>query len=306
MKKHLARIGLAALVMLAALAFPASAQAAFTGAGYYYAGGRMVITSDLNADGITDYTRGLGANFLVTKPYVSTQAFGGVHDHALAEISLEDSTQQNSIEMGIAVEPDAYGDYNPHLFTCAKKSGVYTNCYNSGASSPNWFDNTGNSVNLGSDLTADIGTAKTLQVFWATGTCGLSANGWFFYYNGSNIGCLDPHAVATGWTEVRVMQAFGEVAYNGGNNSGTAADKPCTDMGTGGAPGVNQSYISSLTTVTPTPATITTAFPLFTSTDANAYTSAVIGTQQRSFYYSGAGYKFSGGVASTPGNTGSC
>jgi hypothetical protein len=305
MRNHFARIGLAVLVALAALAIPTAAQAAFNGAGYYYAGGRMVITSDLNADGITDYTHGLGATFLITKPYVSTTLFGGVHDHSLIQISLEDSTQQNTIEMGVVVSPDAYGDYAPHLFTCARNAGVYNNCYNQGASSPNWFDNTSNPIGLGSDLTADIGTAKILQVFWSTGTCGLSANGWFAYYNGSNIGCFDPHAVATGWTQVRVMQAFGEVAYTGGNNPGTSNDKPNTDMGTGGAPGVGGSYISSLTTVGATPSTLTTAFPLFTSTDSGAYTSAAIGSQQRSFYISGAGYKFVGGVATLPGNTGS-
>jgi len=300
MKKILGSIGLTLLVLVSLLALPSVAEAtAFTGAGFYYAGGSQTFTG-------TDYVRGLSTNAYVAKPFVPNTAVSGIYDHSLIELAVHETTSGvsgNTVEAGIAVEPTVFGDFNPHLFGCSWTGGVAGGCWTGGT---NWVDNGANATNLGSDLTADIGTAKQLQVFWSMTGCGTYNNGWFITYAGTSVGCYTPAAFSAGFQTSKFVQAFGEYYYNGANNAGTANDKPCGDLGLGGTPGVGQAYVGSLSIVNPSPSTLTTSFTMFTPTDAPAFDATFATGSTRTFYYGKAGYKFVGGVATTPGNAGSC
>jgi hypothetical protein len=304
MKKLMSRIGLALLsllVVVASLAFASPAQATpFNGAGYYYVQASQTFTG-------TDYVGGLSANAYVAKPFVPATVYGGARDHSLIALGISRTTTalDDAVEVGIAVAHDQFGDDNPHLYSCAWHAGSpVTGCW-TGTGGP-WVDDTGNATNLGTDLTADIGTAKQIQVYQSTLDCGLSANGWHVYYNGSHVGCWQPTAFTAGWSTVKYVQSFGEYAYNGANNSGTSNDKPCGDMGLGGTPGVGQAYVGSLSIVNPSPGTLTTSFSLGAVTDSSAYDIAFASGSTRTFYYGKSGYKFVSGVATTPGNIGSC
>lgn len=295
------RFVIAAVATLAAvLGAAAPAQATpFTGAGSYYAGGSQTMSG-------TDYSQGLSGKLYVAKPFVEAGAFGGLYSHSLAELAVESTSGANpdTIEFGWTVDRNVNGDTNPHLFGYTWKAGV-PQCYNTCG----FVDNASNPINLGSDISADIGTAKLFQVFWSASACGPAASGWYLYYNGTSVGCYyAPVAVSAGYTTAKFVQAFGEYHYNGVNNSGTSNDKPCGDMGNGTAPGTGAAYISSLSLAFPSPSTLPTSFTLFSPTDSAAYNATwVVPTSPgTSFYYGGAGYKFVSGVATTPGNVGSC
>jgi len=290
------------VVVLSLLALPSAAQATpFNGAGYYYAGGSQTFSG-------TDYVQGWGGNAYVAKPFIPNTPTGGVYDHAVTDLVVNETTSGiagNAIEAGIAVNRNVWGDFNPHLFVCAWHNSVDNGCWTGGA---NWVDNGANAVDVGSDLSADIGTSKAIIIkYFATG-CGAASTGWWVQYGTAQVGCFTPTAFGgSTWSTSKFVQAFGEYHYNGVNNPGTSNDKPCGDLGNGTAPGVGAAYISSVTLYGASPGTLTPSLTLFTPTDANAYDAAFTsGTTTRSFYYGGAGYKFVSGVATTPGNVGSC
>lgn len=277
------------------------ALTAFNGAGYYYAGGSQTLSG-------TDTAGGLTANVLVTKPFVPNTPKSGLYDHSLADLAVSATTSGpagNAIEAFVAVEPNVWGDFNPHLGVCAWTGGVDVGCYTGGTT---WVDYAPNATNLGADLTADIGTSKQLEILYASTGCGGRPTGWWVAYGGNWIGCYTDQTFSTSFTSAKFLQAFSEYEYNGVNNPGTSNDKPCGDMGKGGTPGTGQSYIASLSMLNQSPSTLVTSFTLFTPTDQPAYDAnwTVPGSTTRSFYYGGAGYKFTAGVASTPGNVGSC
>lgn len=303
----MSRIGLALLPLLAvvaSLAFASPAQATpFNGAGYYYATVSQTLTAPDNSDGIS-------GSFYVVAPYVPTTVYGGVRDHSLiAEGACRDTTVTagDCVEAGIAVAYDVWGDSNAHLYSCAWHNGSpVTGCYN-GTGGP-WVDDTGTSVNLGSALTADLGTAKLIQVYHSDLDCGLSANGWHVYYGGSHVGCWQPTAFTAGWSKAQYVLAFSEYAYNGYNNPGTSNDKPCGDTSDGflqgSPPTTGHPYVGSLSLVNSSgPASY---FSYGAITDPNAYNVVFASIANRTIYYGGPGYKFVGGVATTPGNIGSC
>jgi len=300
----LALVSLLAIVL--GIASPAQASP-FNGSGYYYGSASQTISGDSNSDGITDYAVGLGANFLVSKPYVPTTSYNSHTDHSLASITVMNTTSwTEAVEVGWDVDYGQYGDSEPHLFACAFTGGNISgnNCYSGGT---NYHDNGSNSTNLGAALTSDIGTAKAISVYYSAGSCGAASSGWFIYYNSVNVGCYDPSAFAAGFDKGRFFGAQGEYWYNGGNNPGTSNDKPCGDSGNGTVPGAGAAYIASLSLVSPAPSTIATSFTLGTPTDTAVVNTAwTSGSTTRSFYFGERGYKFVGGVATTPGNAGSC
>lgn len=298
----LKRIGVAlAALAVALLATATPAQASFNGSGFYYVGGSQTLSG-------TDTAGGLGANFLIVKPFVPNVLYGGYYDHSLAELAVHATTSGtagNTIEAGVAVEPGVFGDFNPHLFACSWSAGVDHGCWTGGTT---WVDYGGNSLNIGADVSADIGSAKAIQIIYSASGCGTRPTGWWIAYGGNWVGCYTDQTWGTAFTSAKFYQAFGEYFYNGANNPGTGNDKPCGDLGKGGTPGAGQAYISSLSLVSPSPSTLTTSFTLFPPSDQPAYDAnwTVPGSTTRSFYYGGAGYKFTAGVASTPGNVGSC
>ena len=304
------RIGAALAALALALAgivsygSPALASP-FNGAGYYYASASQTISGDSDSNGTQDYAVGLGANFLISKPYVPTTLYNGHRDHSLASITVMDTgpAYSEAVEVGWDVDYDAFGDSEPHLFACAFTGGGISgnNCWSGGT---NYHDNGGNATNLGAALTSDIGTAKAISVYYSAGSCGAASSGWFIYYNSVNVGCYDPSAFAAGFDKARFFGAQGEYWYNGANNPGTSNDRPCGDSGNGNVPAAGAAYIASLSLVSPSPSTIATSFTLHTPTDTNVVNSAwTSGTTTRSFYFGERGYTSGGG---TPGNKGSC
>jgi hypothetical protein len=302
------RIFIALTAILAVtLGIAAPAQATpFNGAGFYYAGASQTLTG-------TDSASGLAANFLITQPYVPTVINNGVYDHSLAELAVSATTSGtagNTVEVGITESKDAYGDFKPRLFACAWTAGATVGCYTGGST---WVDYASNALNIGGDVSADVGTSKTISVTYASTGCGTRPSGWWVAYGGNWIGCYTDQTWSTAFTTAKFYQAFGEYYYNGINNPGTSNDKPCGDMGnglapaSGGSPGTGMAYIASLSLQNVSMGLVT-SFTLFTPTDSAAYNAnwTVPGSTTRSFYYGGPGYKFVSGVATTPGNTGSC
>lgn len=108
---------------------------AFNGAGYYYAGGSQTY-------GGTDFSRGLGANIFISKPFVPNTPNGsGTYDHSLLDLIVNETTSGvagNAMEAFVAVEPNVWGNFNPHLGVCAWHNSVDNGCYTGGA---NWVDN---------------------------------------------------------------------------------------------------------------------------------------------------------------------
>jgi hypothetical protein len=278
-----------------------SPRTAFNGAGYYYSGVSATLSGTNNA-------AGWGGNVLITKPFVQNNPVAGVYDHSLADIVVSKDTtgvSGDTVEAGVAVNRNVWSDFNPHLFVCAWHNGSTNGCWTGGTS---WVDNSSNPVNVGSDLSADVGTAKAIQVYWAnSGLCGGSTSGVYVIYAGTWVGCYPQSVFSAGWTSSQFFQAFGEVHYNGSNNAGTSNDKPCTDNGNGNA-GIlanSAAYFGSLSYAFPSPAQ-SPVISVFSDTDTNAYTATLTAPGSRSVWYGGAGYKFVGGVATTPGNVGSC
>lgn len=304
MRKFVSFVG-AALVFAAALVGIASpAQATpFTGAGFYYATVSQTLVAPQDSDGIS-------GSFYVVAPYVPTTVYGGVRDHSLiAEGACRDTTVTagDCVEAGIAVAYDVWGDSHAHLYSCAWHNGSpVTGCYN-GTGGP-WVDDTGTSTNLGADLTSVLGTAKLIQVYHSDLDCGLSSNGWHVYYGTSptpaHIGCWQPTAFTAGWSKAQYVLAFGEYAYNGANNPGTANDKPCGDMSDGflqGSPATTgHPYVGSLSLVN---SAATSYFSYGAITDSSAYNVSFASAANRTIYYGGPGYTSGGGL---PGNAGSC
>ena len=277
------------------------AMTAFTGAGYYYAGGSQTFSG-------TDYVQGMGANVLVTQPFVPNTPNGGAYDHSLADLVINETTSGvagNAMEAFIAVEPNVWGDFKPHLGVCAWHNSVANGCYTGGA---NWVDNGANPVDLGSDLSADVGTAKTLIIKYFNTGCGTASTGWWVQYGSAQVGCFTPAAFGgSTWSTAKFTETDGEYYYNGVNHPGTSNDKPCGDMGNGNFPAVGAGYIASYTLYGASPSTLVPSLFLHADTDTAAYTAAFTsGTTTRSIYYGGPGYKFVSGVATTPGNVGSC
>jgi hypothetical protein len=212
----------------------------------------------------------------------------------------------NAMEAFVAVEPNVWGNFNPHLGVCAWHNSVDNGCYTGGT---NWIDNPANPLNLGADLSADIGTGKSLIIVYASTGCGTASTGWWVQYAGTYVGCYTPAAFGgSTWSTAKFVQADGEYYYNGVNHPGTSNDKPCGDLGNGLYPGTGAGYIASLSTVNPSPAGLVSSFTLHPDTDSGAYSAnwTVPGSTTRSIYIGGAGYKFVSGVATLPGTAGSC
>jgi hypothetical protein len=264
MKKLISLIGLSLATVVSLLALPTAAQASFNGAGYYYAGASKTMTG-------TDYVGGVTANVYVANPFVpNTPNGGGVYDHSLVELAVRDSSGSvnNAIELGIAVERNAFGDFKPRLFGYTWNAGVASNIWNGG---PNWVDYAPNPTNLGADLTADVGTSKAMGILYATTGCGSRSTGWWVSYGGAWLGCYTDQAFGASFTKGTYLQAFGEYYYNGVNNPGTSNDKPCGDMGNGTAPGTGAAYVASMTIQNPSPATLNTDWALAVPTDSSVY-----------------------------------
>jgi hypothetical protein len=230
------------------------------------------------------------AAFDVAQPTMST-ANGDIH--TLAELTVEDSTNGNTLEMGWNIDPSVNGGtYTPHVFT------YY------------WVNHVPQAYNVdvtacGQPQTAAPGALITtgLKKFGIQHNGTWPSGAWWFAYDTGWTGCLpDSTLVAKGisvpFTHGNYFQAFGEVASS---HDLAAGSPPCAQMGNGKK--------GSLTnTVSPTPARIANTTYVgvtgTTSTIPNLYMRAtpagnayynlgnfVSGTppvtSTRSFYYGG-------------------
>lgn len=280
---------------------PKGAKSAFTGSGYYYGDGQQGLTGGA-------YTKGLSANVTINAPYVTCSA-SNPGEHSILELALADAAG-NTIEMGWYRDcASTSGPMNPtRLFITYWNNGVWCGAYVGGAgtSCPLYVDNGSNPVNAGSSLATTAAATypanvKGMSFYYTTGPCGAASAGWFFYYDGVNVGCVPPTAFTGGFATATVAHAFGEVYYGG-------STVPCTDMANGvdptaalGASGPGAFF--SVGYINASPAGTSPNLNLV-NTDTNAYAAISLGsTGNRSFKVSGKGYNASGGL---PGNAGSC
>jgi Neprosin len=142
--------------------------------------------------------------------------------HSLQEISLQDSAQQQTVEIGWTVDRGLNGDTAPHLFVYHWVNGQGT-CYNgcgfvqvSTANAPGMTVATGQSAQYG--------------ILFYQGN-------WWVQYNNDWVGYFPGSLWNNAYTSAQLISAFGEVAESGSPS--------CTDMGNGafGTAG-NSSWIS--------------------------------------------------------------
>ncbi|HSX43180.1 MAG TPA: neprosin family prolyl endopeptidase [Candidatus Saccharimonadales bacterium] len=218
--KNAAKDNPRSLAQVSARSSSASLSPSVTSSGpyYFYAQGQQAADNE-----------GAGAAFDIVSP---GQVVSGTH--SLAELALSNTSGSNVVEIGINKDPDLYGDTDTHLFVFSWENSVPQG-YNGG--NLNWVDASGNSIDAGSSVVADVGTLKALQ--WQHET--TPVNAWWAYYNGSAIGYFPDTAWSNTFTQSNYVQLFGEIAS-------TTNASPCTDMGTGAFPsGTGPARMGSLT-----------------------------------------------------------
>lgn len=264
----------------------------FTGPGYYYGGAVQQFTT----------VTGLASKITIENQYLAPNP----GEHTLMEIAINDSVTNDTLEWGWV--KDGSGAGGPRLFTGYWVGGVWVNCY-FGCSA--WHDNGTNPINIGADLTSvatgcngttTLGCVKSFQFNYDATPCGPAAHGWYFYYDGVNVGCLES-SVVSGMTSGDTSYAFSEVYYGG-------PSKPKTDMGNGkygstaALSAAGPAFFASISNV---PSTVTVNMAIQPDTDSSAYTARSVGSPgNRSFSGgSGPGYKWDGANWVTPGDIGS-
>lgn len=172
--------------------------------------------------------------------------------HSLWEITAQRGSlsggayRDNIVEGGVAVKPGVFGDSNPHLFASAwwlnGTTSTWCGSYYGGCG---WADNASNTLNVGADVSADIGTGKQVALQYQATGCVSNGPGWFLNYAGGWIGCWPTvggaQRLGPAFTAGDFWQAFGEV-----NKQGTS----CYQMGNGVFPTTTTSatsYFSALT-----------------------------------------------------------
>lgn len=208
------------------------------GSNYYYAGTRQFVTAS-----------GASVNLTQAQPAVGQSA--GIDNHSLMELAIESSDGQQIVEIGWTVDPGLNGDTLPHLFVYHWVAGQ-TSCYNGCG-----FVQTGGTA-PGSVLSANT-----------TGTFGISysAGAWNLSYNNSTIGYFPGSLWSGTFTQLGLVQIFGEVSIN--PNSTTK----CIQMGNGIAG--SSSGSARISNVTLTGASLATALsPYATSSSPYSYGSA--------------------------------
>ena len=137
-----------------------------------------------------------------------------VLEHSLQELSVQNTNQTNTVEVGWIVDRNLNGDYLPHLFVFYWVNGNAM-CYNERCSG---FVPTSTTLKPGDALT--VGSSATLGLVLVGGT-------WQVQVNGTQIGFFPGSLWSGAFNQGQVITAFGEVAMDG-------TDIPsCTQMGNG-------------------------------------------------------------------------
>ncbi len=163
---------------------------------YFYVGFRETVGA---------HSAGAGATLLQADPAIGVGDF-----HSLAEIVVESVGAQHQVELGWTIDPVVNGDLQPHLFTFHWVDGQQT-CYNACG----W-------VQVSPDKLPGMrvvpGEAHRYEIRLIHGD-------WWLLYDGEAMGYYPASEWHGRFTEVTLVQWFGEVAA-----AGTA---PCTQMGNG-------------------------------------------------------------------------
>lgn len=176
---------------------------------YHYNTGTQVIPSP-GGDGVA-------SDEFVVKPTLDTAA-GDFH--SLQQIWAMSSDYQQVVEAGWVVSSNVNnGSLDPHLFVYARKNGVSPTGWNGSFTAVAGAAYVaGQSVQADNDSVADKFAIQYFDGVWWVQYKAV----WFGYFNPSTAGLWGTAPVVT-FNKVRVGQAGGEVASNGG----------CTDMGNG-------------------------------------------------------------------------
>jgi hypothetical protein len=162
--------------------------------------------------GASQYVIAAGASATWTQAQPSVPEQTGIENHSLIEMSAQSKDGQQIVEVGWVVDKTMNGDDLPHLF-------VYhwvdrqTSCYNGCG-----FVQVSSSITPGQAITA--GTTGSYSIKY-------SSNAWNIYYNGNLVGYYPESLWGGSFTQLGLVQVFGEVALN--NNSTTH----CIQMGNG-------------------------------------------------------------------------
>lgn len=161
-------------------------------------------------------------NMTVGQPYVKSTDY-----HSLMEFAVQSADSNQIVEVGWTVDRAGTNgtDYTyPHLFVGAWVNGVFKG-YN-GTTGSGWVDYAPTTLNAGDSLASYVGTAPSAGITYF-------GSAWWIWFDGAYIGYF-PSSLWTGaspsvttFTSIKLMQAFGEIAYN----STSFVPVTCTDMG---------------------------------------------------------------------------
>jgi hypothetical protein len=165
---------------------------------YLYSLGRQTVTAD-----------GAAANITIAKPTVAKDDW-----HSLAEIAVQSADGSQVVEVGWTVDRITNGDEDPHLFVFSWINGVPT-CYNQ----CNFVPAKGASIKPGDTLVQGVTKNFGIQHI---------GDAWWIAYDSEWIGAFPDRYWEGNFTQVGLVQFFGEVA--------AASLKPCTQMGNGLTP----------------------------------------------------------------------
>lgn len=130
--------------------------------------------------------------------------------HSLQEISLQDSAQQQTVEIGWTVDRSLNGDTKPHLFVYHWVNGG-TSCYNGCG-----FVQVSTTNTPGEAVTTGASAQYAIQ---------FRQGSWWVQYNNDWVGYFPGSLWNNTYTTAQVISAFGEVSE--------ASSPACTDMGNG-------------------------------------------------------------------------
>ncbi|MBP0457635.1 neprosin family prolyl endopeptidase [Streptomyces montanisoli] len=154
-------------------------------------------------------TAGASIRMDVADPQVNPAQTG---EHSLQELSLQDTAQQSTVEVGWTVDPELNGDSAPHLFVYHWVDGQ-TSCYNGCGFVP-----------VSKTITAGMPLKAGRKADFAIRDIG---GDWWILYNHTKVGYFPGSLWSGTYKRAQVVTAFGEVAEN-------ETDSPsCTDMGNG-------------------------------------------------------------------------
>jgi hypothetical protein len=176
---------------------------AWYGACFFYASAAENILAD-----------GGGMTLQIEKPVVDDSGGGG---HSIGEIAVDGfggpGAGLNDVEIGFSVDPDQWGDNDPHLFVYHWNNGNET-CYNSCRWRP-----ASNTYYAGMDLSSLVG--QQIYTGWV-----YYQGAWWAWFNDQWLGNIPDSAWDIPFTQALNIHWYGEVASNNGI-------PPQTQMGNG-------------------------------------------------------------------------